>query len=43
MVLTSIVRRNKKTSFLAANTQDGFGEHWDKYPYSAAFFDIVGL
>ncbi len=36
-------------SFLAANTQDGFGEHRDKkYPmctmkYSAVFFDVVGL
>ncbi len=31
--LASLVRWNKKNSFLAANTQDGFGEHGDKkYP-----------
>ncbi len=30
MGLASKFRWNKKTSFLAANTQDGFGEHRDK-------------
>ncbi len=44
MGLASKVRWNKKNSFLAANTQDGFGEHRDKkYPkctikYTAVFF-----
>ncbi len=41
--------QTKKMSFLAANTQDGFGEHRDnKYPtctvkYTAVFFYVVGL
>ncbi len=30
MGLASMVRWNYKMSFLAANTQDGFGEHMDK-------------
>ncbi len=30
MALASMVRWNKKMSLLAANTQDGFGEHRDK-------------
>ncbi len=34
----------KKNSFLAANTQDGFGEHRDKkYPMYCCIFDVVGL
>ncbi len=33
MGLASMVRWDKKIIFLAANTQDGFGEHRDKkYP-----------
>ncbi len=46
MGLASMVRLNKRKSFLAANTQDGFGEHRDtKYPmctmkYTALFFDV---
>ncbi len=48
MGLASMVRWNKKKRFLAANTQDGFGEHRDKkYPMSAmkyhAVFYVVGL
>ncbi len=46
MGLASMVRF-KKESFLAANTQDGFGEHGDKkYPmctikYTAVFFIVL--
>ncbi len=49
MGLASMVRWNKKISFLAANTQDGFGEHRDKkYPmctmkYAVVCFYVVGL
>ncbi len=49
MGLASMVRLNKKMSFSAANTQDGFGEHRDKkYPmlYNEIYcciFDVVGL
>ncbi len=49
MGLASMVRCNQKISFLAANTQDGFGAHRDKkYPmctmkYTAVFFNVVGL
>ncbi len=28
MGLASMIKWNKKICFLAANTQDGFGEHW---------------
>ncbi len=41
MGLASMVRWNKKMSFLAANTQDGFGEHRDKkvpMQYTVVFF-----
>ncbi len=47
MGLASMARWNKKNSFLAANTQNGFGEHRDKkYPmctmkYTAVFGVIL--
>ncbi len=46
--LASMVRWNLKMSFLAANTQDGFGEHRDKkYPCVQwnilLYFDVVCL
>ncbi len=49
MGLASMVRWNKKMSFLAANTKDGFGEHRDKkvpHVYNDIYcciFDVVGL
>ncbi len=50
MALASMVRWNKKMSFLAANTQDGFGEHRDKkkvpHVYNEIYcciFNVVGL
>ncbi len=48
MGLPSMVRSNKKISFLAANTQDGFGEHGDKklpmctMKYTAVFLMLGG-
>ncbi len=44
MGLASMVRWNKKNSFLAANTQDGFGEHRDKkvpYVYNEIYCCIL--
>ncbi len=49
MGLASMVRCNYKMSFLAANTQDGFGAHRDKkvpHVYNEIYcciFDVVGL
>ncbi len=49
MGLASMVRLNNKMSFLAANTQDGFGEHRDKkvpHVYNEIYcciFNVVGL
>ncbi len=44
MGLASMVRWNQKTSFLAANTQDGFGEHKDqKYPMCTMKYTAVFL
>ncbi len=49
MGLASMVRCNKKISLLAANTQDGFGEHRDKkvlHVYNEIYcwiFNVVGL
>ncbi len=46
MGLAFMVKWNQKMSFLAANTQDGFGEHRDKkYPkctmkYTAVFYKL---
>ncbi len=48
MGLASMVRCNKKMSLLAANTQDGFGEHRDKkvlHVYNEIYcciFNVVG-
>ncbi len=37
-----MVRLNKKNSFLAANTQDGFGEHREKmYPMCSMKYTAV--
>ncbi len=44
MGLDSMVRWNKKMSFLAANTQDGFGAHRDKkYPMCTMKYTAVFL
>ncbi len=44
MGLASMVRCNTKFSFLAANTQDGFGEHGDKkYPMCTMKYTAVFL
>ncbi len=49
MGLASMVRWNQRKCFLAANTQDGFGEHRDKkvpHVYNEIYcciFDVVGL
>ncbi len=44
MGLASMVRLNKKIICLAANTQDGFGEHRDeKYPMCTMKYTAVIL
>ncbi len=44
MELASMVRWNLKNEFLAANSQDGFGEHGDKkYPMSTVKYTAVLL
>ncbi len=43
MGLVSIEDETKKISFLAANTQDGFGEHREKYPMCTMKYTAVFL